>query len=50
MDIDKEKNQARFSEINEAINSAKGLVKLSDEEFWSRKKILRRLNITYFRP
>ena len=38
MDIDKEKIKQRFSEINEAINSAKGLVKLSDEEFWSRKE------------
>ena len=38
MEIDKEKIKQRFSEINEAINSAKGLVKLSDGEFWSRKE------------
>ena len=38
MEIDKEKIKQRFSEINEAINSARDLVKLSDKEFWSRKE------------
>lgn len=37
MEIDKEKIKQRFSEINEAINNAKDLVKLSDNEFWSKK-------------
>ena len=38
MEIDKEKIKQRFSEINEAINGAKEVVKLSDQEFWSKKQ------------
>lgn len=38
MEIDREKIKQRFSEVNEAIRSAKDLVKLSDKEFWSKKE------------
>lgn len=38
MEIDIEKIKQRFSEINEAISSARELVKLNDEEFWARKE------------
>ena len=38
MEIDKKKIKQRFSEINEAISGAKDLAKLSDKEFWSKKR------------
>lgn len=38
MEIDREKIKQRFSEINEAVNNAKELAKLNDNDFWAKKE------------